>query len=90
MAKNVTIESVDDETNFAQAIYSDTSSGIEFRVSMALPEDFASESDLLDYLASQWPHEIFAQRGKAAADRHTRVKGIVGTRQNITGRVRNR
>ena len=87
MAFNVTILQLNDETSNAVVEYEDTSSLVTFRQGIYMPEEFVTESDMLDYIALHWPYPEFVVRGKAPANRHTTVKGVLGVPKNITGRV---
>lgn len=89
MAFNVKILSVDDDVGQVEVEFEDTSSGVVHQMGVVLTEEFASESDLLDYLAQNWPFEVFTQRGKPKANRYVEVKKLVLIKKNITGRVQN-
>ena len=90
MANRVTILSIDDETGNALVLFEDDSNGITFRMGVSIPEEFADEAAVLDYVASQWPYEEFSQKGKQPANRHVEAKKIIGVAKNITGRVQAR
>ena len=87
MAFNVTILSVDDENSQVQVLFEDTSALTSVEMGIGLPDEYLTETELLDWVSRAWPYTVFVIRGKAPVDRHTSVKGVLGVPKNITGRV---
>ena len=87
MAFNVTILSVDDVIGQVQVLFEDTSSDVQMKMGIPIGVEYDTEDELLDYLVTQWPYEVFDQRGKAPADRHKQAKAAVGITKNVTGKV---
>lgn len=87
MANQVTILSIDDVTGNVLVLFEDDASGLAFQTGIYIPEEFADEAAVLDYVATFWPHGEFAREGKDPADRHIETKKIIGISKNITSRI---
>lgn len=70
-------------------VFRDSTAAKTYRETIALPEqDFASEGELLVYMASFWPYDFFAKQPRPRPqDKHSQAKAIRKVEKNITGQV---